>query len=162
MNKIALCAAAAAAAIAAAPAAASAQAYVGAGYTHHDTDGGDIGGATARAGYRITPNVAVEAEGTWSVDDDDAVELDSAYGGYVVGILPVNEHIDLHGRVGYQDAEFDTPLGDVDADGLGYGVGATWNVSPRFGVRADYTRLEGDFDTDTIGLGGVYNFGAGR
>jgi hypothetical protein len=138
--------------------AAAQQAYVGAGYTHYDTDAGDIGGVTARVGYHFTPNFAVEGEGTFSVDDDDAVELDQALGVYAVGVFPVSPAFDVHGRLGYQQAEFSTPLGDTDADGVAYGVGATWNVTPTFGIRADYTRLEGDLETDTIGLGGVVNF----
>lgn len=160
MKKIMLSAAVATAALVALPAAtASAEGfYAGAGYTHYDTDSGDLGGVTGRLGYRFHPNFAVEGEATASVEDDDFVELEHAYGGYVLGILPAGP-VDLHARVGYQEAEFDIATGaDVDADGLGYGVGATWNVTPSFGIRADYTRLEGDFDTDTFGLGGVVNF----
>ena len=158
MNKLLLCAAAALGATFALPAAAHAQVYVGAGYTHYDTDSGDIGGVTGRVGYRFNPNFAVEGEGTFGVEDDDTVELEHAVGAYAVGILPLGQRFDLHGRVGYQQTEFDTPLGGADADGLAYGVGATFNVTERFGVRADYTRLEGDLDTDTIGLGGVVKF----
>jgi hypothetical protein len=159
MTKFALSAAVAAAAMLAMPmSVASAEPYVGLGYTHYDTDDGDIGGATGRLGYNFNRNLGVEGEATFSVDDDDAVELDQAYAGYVVGRLPVSQSFDLLGRVGYQNAEFSTPLGDADADGLGYGVGAQWNVNQTFGVRADYTRLEGDFDVDTIGLGGVVSF----
>lgn len=159
MKKSALLSAAAlAVAMFAMPSLASAQVYVGAGYTHYDTDGGEIGGATGRVGYRFNQNLAVEGEGTWSVDDDDAVELDQAYGAYVVGTLPVTQSFGVHGRVGYQDAQFSTPLGDAEANGLAYGVGATFNLTPSFGVRADYTRLEGDLETDTIGLGAVVSF----
>lgn len=139
------------------PAAASADPYVGLGYTHYDTESGDIGGVTGRVGYRFNPYFAVEGEGTFEVDDDD-IELDRAYGAYAMGILPVSDRFDVHGRLGYNTSEFSTPLGDVDADGVAYGVGATFNVSERFGIRADYTRLEGDLETDTFGLGGVVNF----
>lgn len=158
MKKIALSAAVAAAALLAVPAAASAQVYVGAGYTHYDTDAGDIGGVTGRLGYRLGPNFAIEGEGTFGVDDDDVVELDQAYGAYAVGILPVTSNFDVHGRVGYQVSEFSTILGDADADGVAYGVGATVRLTPSFGIRGDYTRLEGDLETDTWGLGAVVNF----
>lgn len=159
MKKLALCAVAAAVAMLALPAVnGDAQPYVGLGYTRYDTEAGDIGGATGRLGYNFNRNLGVEGEATFSVDDDEAVELDQAYAGYVVGRLPVSQSFDVLGRVGYQNAQFSTPGDEVDADGLGYGVGAQWNVTPQFGVRADYTRLEGDFDTDTIGLGGVVNF----
>jgi hypothetical protein len=72
----------------------------------------------------------------------------------------VTQSFDVHGRVGYQQSELDTPLGDVSDEGIGYGVGATWRFAPSFGVRADYTRLEGDDDAeaDAISLGAVVNF----
>lgn len=158
MKKIALSAAVAAAALLAVPVAASAQVYVGAGYTHYDTEAGDIGGVTGRLGYRVNPNFAVEGEGTFGVDDDDAVELDQAFGAYAVGILPVTSNFDVHGRLGYQTSQFATPGGDVDADGVAYGLGATVRLTPSFGIRGDYTRLEGDLETDTFGLGAVVNF----
>ncbi|HRP09424.1 MAG TPA: porin family protein [Terricaulis sp.] len=157
MRNLLMSAAVAALGLAVIPAAASAEPYVGLGYTHYDTDSGDVGGVTGRVGYNFSRYFGVEGEGTFGVNDDD-VELDRAYGAYVRGILPINERFDLHGRVGYNQAEFSTPGGDVDADGIAYGVGATFNVSQRFGIRADYTRLEGDLDTDTIGLGGVVKF----
>ena len=75
-----------------------AQPYVGLGYTHYDTEAGDIGGATGRLGYNFNRNLGVEGEATFSVDDDDAVELDQAYAGYVVGRLPVSQSFDVLGR----------------------------------------------------------------
>jgi hypothetical protein len=156
MKKIALCAAVAAAALLAAPVAA-AQVYAGVGYTQYDSDAGEVGGITGRLGYRFNPNFAVEGEGTFGTDDDAGTELDSAYGAYAVGILPVGTAFEVHGRVGYQQAEFDGPLGGDD-EGLAYGGGATLRLAPNLGIRADYTRLEGDEDTDTWSLGGVVNF----
>lgn len=157
MKKLLMSAAVAALGAVAMPVAASAEPYAGLGYTHYDTDAGDLGGVTGRVGYNFNRHVGVEAEGTIEADDGD-VELDRAYGAYVRAILPVGERFDLHGRVGYNTSEFSTPLGDVDGDGVAYGVGATFNVSQRFGVRADYTRLEGDLETDTFGVGAVMKF----
>lgn len=157
MNRLLVSAALAAICAAAIPAAASAEPYVGLGYTHYDTDSGEIGGVTGRVGYNFNRHVGIEGEGTFEVDDDD-VELDRAYGAYVRGIIPIGERFEVFGRVGYNTSEFSTPLGDVDADGVAYGVGGQFNVTPRFGIRADYTRLEGDLETDTFGLGGVVKF----
>jgi hypothetical protein len=158
MNKFAIMAAVAAVALLAAPASASAQAYVGVGYTNFDYDGGDVDAVTGRLGYRMGPHFAVEGEASTGIDGDD-VDLNHNVGAYVRGILPVTSNLDLHARVGYQTTEVDTPLGDLDADGIAYGAGAEWRFTPSFGLRADWTRMEGDDDeADAISLGGVMNF----
>lgn len=159
MNKFAILAAVAAAALMAAPVSASAQAYVGAGYTQFDSDGGDIGAVTGRLGYRLSPHFAVEGEASTGTDDDNGVDLNHNVGAYARGILPVTSNFDVHGRVGYTTSEFDTPGGDVEDDGIAYGAGAEYRFTPSFGVRADWTRLEGDEgDADAVSLGGVLNF----
>lgn len=159
MMKFALMAAVAAASMMALPAVAQAEWYAGAGYTQFEYEGGDVGAATGRLGYRVNPNFAVEGEGPLGVDDDDAVELNHNVGAYAVGILPVTSNFDLHGRVGYQTTQVDTPLGEAEDDGVGYGVGATWRLGNGLGIRGDYTRLEGDEgEADAISLGGVVNF----
>ena len=52
------------------------------------------------------------------------------------------------------------PIGDFSDEGVGYGVGATYRFAPNLGVRADWTRLEGDdeAEADAISIGGVVNF----
>lgn len=161
MRNIAIAAAVAALATVALPAAAHAQNwYAGAGYTNFDADGADIGAVTGRLGYRMSPYFAVEGEASTGLDDEDGIELNHNAGLYAVGILPVGQNFDLHGRVGYQMTEVGTPIGDFEDEGVGYGVGATYRFTPNFGVRADYTRLEGDdeAEADAISLGGVVNF----
>ena len=119
MKKVLLCAAAVLGASIALPAAAQAQVYAGAGYTHYDTDGaGDLGAVTGRLGYRFNPNFAVEGEAGVGVKDDGPFELNHTVGAYAVGILPLSQNFDLHGRVGYQTIEIGGPLGDVDSDGV--------------------------------------------
>lgn len=159
MKKFAMLAAVAAAALMAAPTAAHADWYAGAAYTRFDAEDADVDAATGRLGYRFTPNFAVEGEGSVGLGDDDGVELNNSLGAYAVGILPLGERFDLHARVGYHTTEVDTPLGDADDEGLAYGGGATWNLTPTFGIRGDWTRLEGeDEDADAISLGGVFRF----
>jgi hypothetical protein len=159
MNKFAMMAAVAVAALMAAPTAAHADWYAGAGYTQYEFDDGDVGGITGRLGYRFNPNFAVEGEGSFGVEDDDAVELSHAVGAYGVASLPITSQLAVHGRLGYQMVEVDTPLGDADDDGIGYGGGVSWNFTNGFGVRADYTRLEGDEgEADTWSLSGIVNF----
>lgn len=163
MKLLAISAAAAAMALMAAPASAqtwdTGRVYGGLGYTHYDLESAEVGAATGRVGYRFHPNFAVEGEGAIGVDDDEGAELDSAYGVYGVGILPVTSNFDVFARAGYQSIEATRPGPDIDDDGLGYGVGANYRLSERVGVRADYTRLQGeDDDTDAISLGASLNF----
>ena len=88
--------------------------------------------------------------------DDDGVELDNSVGVYGVGILPVSQQFDLFGRVGYHNSESNV----AEEDGVAFGGGAQFNVNERFGVRAEYTRLEGDDDAvDTFGASAVFKFG---
>ena len=54
--------------------------------------------------------------------------------------------------------EVDTPLGDVDDDGLAHGGGVSWQATPGIGIRADCTRMEGDLDSDAISPGAAFNF----
>jgi hypothetical protein len=159
MKKIALMAAAAAAAVMAVPAVASAEWYAGAAYTQYDLDGPEVGAVTGRAGYRVNPNFAVEGEAGFGVDDDEGVELDSTVGAYAVGILPLGTSgFSAHGRIGYQTIEIETPLGDADDNGVSYGAGVSWRAAGNLDIRADYTRMEGDTDTDAISLGAQVNF----
>jgi hypothetical protein len=41
---------------------------------------------------------------------------------------------------------------------VAYGVGLGWNAMSNVGVRADYTRMEGDEEVDAISLGAQFNF----
>lgn len=165
MRKLALLAAVAAAVLAV-PAAASAQEglYVGGGYTQFSGDDVDVGAITGRVGYRFHPNFAVEGEGSFGVVDDDIggvdVELDNSFGVYGVGVLPVTPRVDLFGRVGYHNTEVSGGGFTAEADGVAFGGGAQWNVSDRFGIRGEYTRLEGDDDgVNTFGVSGVWRLG---
>lgn len=157
MKKFALMAAVAAASMMAVPAVAHAEWYAGAAYTQYDADDAEVGGVTGRLGYRVNPNFAVEGEGTLGVDDDDGAELDSAYGAYAVGVLPVGTSgFEVLGRAGYQ--QIDIGGTSVDDGGFSYGAGVGWRLGGGFGLRADYTRTEADEDVDAISLGGTVNF----
>jgi hypothetical protein len=156
MKKLTIATAAAIAAMAAP--AASEGLYAGAGYTHYDNDAVELGAVTGRLGYEVTPNLAVEGEIGTGVSDDNGAELDTAWGVYGVGKVDVTSNIDVFGRVGYQGVEIEGGGPPIDSDGVGYGVGAQLNVTPQFGVRAEYTKLDGDLESDSIGVSGVMRF----
>jgi len=131
--------------------------YVSGGYTQFDGDGGaELGGITGRVGVNLTPNFAIEGEGTFGVSDDSGTELDSAIGAYVVGKLPINPQFDVFGRVGV--ARIETSPGG-DEDGLAYGAGAQWNLTSQDGIRGDWTRYDFDAgDVDAFSLSYVRSF----
>jgi hypothetical protein len=162
MRKFALMAAVAAAALMAAPMSAHADWYAGLGYSQYEPDNADeTGGVTARLGYRLNPNLAVEGEGTFGMDEGDDSELNSALGVYGVGILPLGgSGFEAHGRVGYNQIDIDRDLApDIDDGGLSDGAGVGWAATSRLGIRADWTRTEtDDGDADAISLGGTLNF----
>jgi outer membrane immunogenic protein len=136
------------------------------GYTHFDGEDVQVGGITGRLGYRFHPNFGVEGEATFGVKDDDVdtpfgtanVELDNAWGLYGVAYAPLSENLDLFGRVGYANVEANASIGGatvgLDEDGVGFGGGIQWRPMGTWGIRAEYTRLEGEDDgVDTFGLG---------
>lgn len=159
------------AAATAASGASSADTYANLGCTQFSSDDVDVGGATARLGYKFTPNFGVEGEASWGLNEDTAnvlgtpvdIKLNQEYGAYAVGFLPVGETVELFGRVGYVNVDAASTFGGfklgIDEDGVGFGGGAQWNFTPKFGVRAEYTRLEGDDDgVNAWGVSGAFKF----
>lgn len=164
-------------------AAAQAQALAGvtftgeAGYSQVMLDDADVdlGVITLRGGAQLNEYFGVEAEAHFGVNDDQVdvggttadVEVNTAFGLFAVGSLPVAEGVQLFGRVGYFTAEVEASAGGASADdsedGVAFGAGVKWYPQDgAWGVRGEYTRVEFDDDSaDIIGISGVYRFGAG-
>ena len=147
--------------------------YGTAGYTALDADGADLGAVTGRIGARLSPNFAVEGEGSIGVRDDDItvagvngkVEHDYDAAIYGVGILPVSPNIELFGRLGYGTTKVKADIAGVSAEADGesfnYGLGGVYNFDAQNGVRADWTRRDFRDDggeADTYGLSYVRRF----
>ena len=152
----------AAASMLVAPAFMSAQAqtsgvYVSGGYTQLNGDGGaDLGAVTGRVGVNITPNIAIEGEGSFGVKGDSGTDLDSEFGAFVVAKLPLSPSFDLFARVGASRIET-SPGGSQD--GVAYGAGGTFNLTPIDGIRADWTRHDYDAgNADAYSLSYVRKF----
>lgn len=131
--------------------------YVSGGYTHFDGDGGaELGAITGRVGVNFNQNFGIEGEGSFGVKDDSGTELDSELGVFVVGKLPVSPAFDIFGRVGV--ARIETSPGGSE-DGVAYGAGGQWNLSPVDGIRLDWTRHDYDAgDVDAFSLSYVRGF----
>ena len=158
MKTLMIAASAAALSLAALPAAARAQAYGTIGYAGVDAEGANVGAIQGRLGYRFTPYLAVEGEAAVGVQGDTVggVDIDMKHEVGVVGVVtaPVSPSFDLCARAGYTGASFDTGLGDVDTDGLAWGVGGQYNVTERDGIRLDWTRHNhDDLEADVWSIG---------
>ena len=145
-----------------APAFMSAQAqttgvYVSGGYTQFDGDGGaSLGGITGRVGVNLSPNFAIEGEGSVGVKGDSGTDLDSELGAFVVGKLPISPSFDVFARVGASRIET-SPGGSED--GVAYGAGGTFNLTPVDGIRLDWTRHDYDVgNADAYSLSYVRSF----
>ncbi len=152
----------AAASMLVAPAFMSAQAqtsgvYVSGGYTQFNGDGGaDLGAITGRVGVNITPYVAIEGEGSFGVKGDSGTDLDNELGAFVVAKLPLSPSFDVFARVGASRIET-SPGGSED--GVAYGAGGTFNLTPIDGIRADWTRHDYDVgNADAYSLSYVRKF----
>ena len=144
------------------------------GYTQLDTDGGDLGAVTGRVGYDFTRNFGVEGEASIGVKDDDItfagvdgkLEHDWDAAAYGVAKLPINENLELFGRLGYgttsATASVAGATASADGESVNYGVGANYFIDGRNGIRADWTRRDfrddGAGEADTYGLSFVRRF----
>lgn|SRR5215217_3080327 len=155
MKTLMFAAVAAAVSVAAIPAVSQAQDVYGTiGYGAVDIeDAADLGAIQGRLGYKFNPYVAVEGEVSFGVKDDADIELKHQVGAFVVGSVPVTPQASLFARVGYSGATFDTPLGEVDGDGVAYGVGGQYDFTAKDGVRVDWTRHDYDGgDADVLSV----------
>lgn len=143
------------------------------GYTQLDTDGGDLGAVTGRMGYDFTRNFGIEGEASIGVSDDDftvagvpgTIEHKYDAAAYGVAKLPINENLELFGRLGYGTTRVKAEVAGVQdsdsTDSVNYGVGANYFIDGQNGVRADWTRRDfrGDAgEADTYGLSFVRRF----
>jgi len=96
-----------------------------------------------------------------------------------LGILPMGEHFEAYGRVGYLFASVErefkftiTGLGSLtgsakgDSQNLVYGVGLSWNINQVYSIRAEYQKIDdlgqasrtGTEDLNVISLGMAMRF----
>jgi len=110
-------------------------------------------------GVSISKNLSVEGVLGLGLSDDDIgsfdaeFELDSLFGVYAVGIIPVSDKFNLYGKLGLVSIEFD----DVDSDksdgvGISYGIGAEARISEQFGAAVEYKVYPDAEYSDNIGI----------
>jgi hypothetical protein len=121
---------------------AQAQVDLNLGYTRFDDIDEDA--FTGRLSARLLSNFGAEGEVSVGVGDDNG--LDTAWGVFGKGAIPLGEVTELFARVGYVDAEAD---GGAGGDGVAFGAGGQFTITGRSGVRLDYTRYEFEDDVDS-------------
>jgi len=127
--------------------------YGSLGYTSFDGDEVSLGAVTGRLGARVHPNLGVEGEGSFGVRDDSfdvsingagKYELKHDVAVYAVGFLPISDNVEIFARVGYGTTKVRASVAGVtpsqDGDSLNYGIGGSYFIDGRNGVRTDWTR----------------------
>jgi len=139
----------------------------------YDVDS-ELFGGLARVGYQSKSIFGAEVEGTLGFTDDSAtvltaagpltgeIQVKNSIAGFGLARVPVSPRFNVLGRVGYHNTELDADItdaagvvtdADFSTDGLVYGVGAEYALSPRTSVRADYTIYDYDGpDADSLSL----------
>jgi OOP family OmpA-OmpF porin len=133
---------------------------------------------TIRAGWRFNPYMALElgyydlgkykfhgrtVAGTLDVDGEARAK---SIGLSFVGIVPI-DNFDLYGRIGFARSELKanasaplapTPVNTKDKQNEAtYGVGARWNVSPAWGVFAEWMKND-KIEVDSYLIGVDFRF----
>lgn len=142
------------------------------GATNYDVDS-DLYGIQGRLGWQSKSIFGAEVEGSVGFDEDDAtvdfgtgpvpveVGINTQIAGFGVARVPVSKRFNILGRVGYHNTDIEGELDDgttvieenFSVDGIAYGVGAEYALSPRTALRADYTVYDFDGeDADAISL----------
>ena len=132
----------------------------------YDTDS-DLFGIQGRLGWQSKSFYGAEVEGSFGVAGEDntafdfgaglvgaEADIDTQIAAFAVGRYPVSNRLNVLGRIGYHNTEFDVEStfndglpeleDDFSDDGLAYGAGVEYAINPRTSVRADYTIY--DFD----------------
>jgi opacity protein-like surface antigen len=162
-KKIAIAAAlslAASAAVAAMPIGA----YIGAdvGATKVDDMDGNKASIGAFLGYGFTPNVAVELgyrqHGKWDYYGSD-IKIKQTHVS-VIGAIPLNNKLDLYGRIGYSNAKVTADYrgyhGEDDTNTTLVGIGLSTNFTANLFGRVEVQKPASD--TTNVGVSLIWKF----
>ena len=135
---------------------ASAQFYINAGLTSYrfEDDHSPVA-FTGRVGYDVGPYIAFEGEAGFGVIKDNGFTVESEYGAFALGKLPLAPNLHAFGRIGYTVINASD---DFEGEGFAYGIGGQYNWG-KMGVRAEWTRHENEDDpVDAISFSYVQGF----
>jgi opacity protein-like surface antigen len=105
----------------------------------------DPTGVALRLGNYFNRYFALEGMFAFGLADDTFensnldVEVSNMLGVYGVGAFPVSNQFSIFGKAGFVSITYEDSDGDeIDGDGLSYGVGASFNISDKLAIVAEY------------------------
>lgn len=115
----------------------------------------DSVGLRLNGGFKFNDYFAVEGHVAGGGSDGPA-ELDSLVGAYAKGIVPISQEFRLYGLLGGTEVD----LGGDSDNGVSYGAGAEFDMSPNLSVGADLMRYldKSNYDVDAASVGLRYRF----
>lgn len=133
----------------------------------------DLYGVQGRVGYQSADIFGAEVEGSIGLNDEDPnvpffsnirLGVDWQTAAFARAVLPLSGRFNVFARGGYHYTQSSSDLSPTDPavqftfkdDGFAYGAGAEYNLTPRDGIRLDYTRYElgggrNPYDSASIG-----------
>jgi opacity protein-like surface antigen len=136
--------------------------------------GEELFGAQARLGYQFNKYLGVEAEGSLGLSDattdeifgdipvEQSLEVNNSAAVFGVLRYPLIDKLNGYGRLGYHNTGLDQTLtvgtadpvdSEFSVDGIAYGAGLEYALSPRTSLRLDYTVYDYDGpDADSVSL----------
>ena len=92
----------------------------------------------------------------------------SAFQASIVGKIPLSDSVNIFGRLGFANIEVDYDTnegghlrGETNSETKGlFGIGASYNVTPEFGLRAEYSQYAewDDLKLSAFTVGATYHF----
>lgn len=131
---------------------------------------------TGRIGYNFNPYFGLEGGyydyGSYDFSGNDSfgnrvngTARAKSYGLAAVGTFPIQDMFDLYARVGWVNSELKVAARTDDANankknhdnGVGYGVGARWHMTPEWGLFAEWMK-DDEVRVDGYMMGIDYRF----
>lgn len=134
--------------------------YMGASGNYIDTPLTNHTGVTLHGGYNF--NDFLGLEGRYLVNSSEegyqgaSVEIDSLYGIYLVGTVPVTDSLGVYVVFGHSRAEvrasyyYDSETASESSSSLGFGI--KYDLVEAWTVNAEYTELFDNIDQFNVGL----------
>lgn len=120
-------------------------------------------GVRGRLGARVAERISLEghlATGGSDRVDDRTVELDSLYGFFVRGDIPISRYANLYGLVGYSTLKTGFEDGSDTDSSISFGVGGDFAVANNTSLSVDWIRYIGetDYNYSALSLGARWDF----
>lgn len=127
------------------------------GSTKVDNLQGDKGSYGAFLGYHLSDNFAAEIGarrlGNWDLGSEPDVDQ---YAASIIGTLPLANDFSIFGRLGYNKvkakATYGVFNGDHDDNGVLYGVGAGYQMTPAISGRIEFQKPSSDSQNISVGI----------